>query len=117
MGSKEHTDVRARTKSGRTQRGVKGEVLSRVPDPRDCQCRTSPTLSARCSALTTHIGPRQGCLPPYMSPEAGTGAGRIIHSCGYWVPGTCCVVCPKTIPVPWHDCASLWWGAGPSECV
>lgn len=48
-GSKEHSNVRAGAKSGRTQRGVKGKMPSHVCATRDCQRRTS--AHAACSAL------------------------------------------------------------------
>lgn len=100
VGSKEHADVRARAKSGRTRRGVKGKAPSHVPDTRDCRQRTS--ARAACSVLCSgpaaswqHVqaaGGEQGrdrdvshhaCLL-----EQAAGAGRSIPSCGYRVPGT-----------------------------
>lgn len=109
-GSKEHSNVRAGAKSGRTQRGVKGKMPSHVCATRDCQRRTS--THAACSALAASwrragaAGGEQGWVGDMshrkhlLEMAAGGEAPLSVHTCGIpvlWAPCGCAVYPKFTI--------------------
>lgn len=119
-GSKEHTNVRAGAKSGRTQRGVKGKMPLHVCATRDCQRRTSARAACRvlCSALVAswrRAGAAEGEQgrvgdvshhTRLLEMAAGGEAPLSVHTCSIlvlWAPCGCAVhpkftVAPEPCP-------------------